>query len=396
MTQSPFDALFNAAADGIIVINDKGIIEQINTAAKRLFGYEERESIGQNISLFMPEPDRSRHDSYIDQYLRTGVRKMIGIGRKTKGRKKGGVYFPMYLSVGQIDEGESNRFVGIVHDLTEEEQSKKYAEQSATEVQLLREKLVHVSRVSTLGEMATGIAHEINQPLTAIATYAQACQRLIRSNLNEKDGSIDADVLIDALDKIASQAERASKVITGVRQLSKQQAMICSDHNCSDLIIEVVALVQTYSSQKNIKIKMDIDDLSKNISVSVDNIQTQQVLLNLLNNGIESMCSTEVNKDMVDSEVENKTEGRDTILVKVRKRNDAEVEVSVIDQGQGIDEGNMTQMFDTFYTTKPSGLGMGLSISQSIISAQGGKISCSKNERYGSTFTISLPISVGC
>lgn len=387
LAHSPFEALINAAVDGIIVINDVGVIETFNSAAAILFGYDQEEVIGKNVSQLMPEPDRTQHDDYLRSYLTTGKRKMIGIGRKTAGQKKNGCCFPMYLSVGHIEESGLNRFVGIIRDLTAQEDQEREMREAELEARQLRERLVHVARISTMGEMATGIAHEINQPLTAIATYAQACQRMIGSD------SFDAAAIVSALDKIDNQARRASKVIAGIRQLSKKHSMDSQDINCVDLINEVVVLAETYAHEKGIQIQLDHSMVHREQRVRVDMIQTQQVLLNLINNAIESMA-VGINNIGVEGRADSEVSGN-IIVVAVSVIESTMIKIDVIDQGCGIEPINDDQLFDAFYTTKASGLGMGLSICQSIVTAQGGEIQFVRNHIRGTTFSITLPLSIG-
>lgn len=393
MPHTPFEALLDAAVDGIIVINDQGVIEIINPAAEQLFAYQNAELIGQNVSCLMPSPDSDRHNSYLEQYLSSGIRKMIGIGRKTVGKKKDASEFPMYLSVGHIDGVSKTNFVGIIRDLTDQEDKEQAILQSEKEIRLLRERLTHVARISTMGEMATGIAHEINQPLTAIATYAQASRRLLLS------GATDSSDLLEALDKIDAQAQRASRVISSIRQLSKKHGLICKDYFCVDLISEVVALAETYAHEKGKEIVLNLSQIPQDQQVRVDLIQTQQVLLNLINNAIESMLPENDKPEFgLNNDVEivvKQSASSKNILILVKPLDEFMLEVSVVDQGNGVDKAHSEQLFDAFFTTKPDGLGMGLSICHSIIASQGGDIYFNDNEFGGSTFSVTLPISIG-
>ena len=165
-------ALLDAAVDAVVVIDGSGRIESFNRAAERLFGFSATEVVGRNVSMLMPEPDRSAHDGYIQRYLTTGEARIIGIGREVKGQRRDGTVFPALLSVGRVDGAVPPRFVGFIHDLSE----RVAAEHEVTQA---RERLTHVDRLSTMGEMAAGLAHEINQPLAAITTYASACQQLL-------------------------------------------------------------------------------------------------------------------------------------------------------------------------------------------------------------------------
>jgi len=277
--------------------------------------------------------------------------------------------------------------VGIIHDLTDQENQQRAVRQKELEVRQLRERLAYVSRFSTMGEMAAGIAHEINQPLTAIATYAQACNRMLSS------GQTDTPDLLGALKKINEQTQRASKVLQGIRQLSKKHAIVCKDHNCIQLIREVVMLAQEYIHDKDLQISLEFDGIAESQKVRVDLIQTQQVLLNLINNAIESMGKE---KDSPTSSLKIAAEKLDrAIVIKARNLDGTMVEIAVVDHGHGIDQAHQDQLFDAFFTTKPSGLGMGLSICQSIVVAQGGQIYYQPNAQKGSIFAFTLPKSIG-
>lgn len=378
LAQSTFNALLDAAADAIIVIGEHGHIRTINRAAEKLFAYESGELRQQKINMLMSDFNSQHHDQYLKHYLDTGERKIIGIGRRTVGKKKHGECFPIYLSVGHVEQDGEHSFVGVIRDLSEDVAREDALRQGEYEIRQLREKLAHVVRVSTMGEMATGIAHEINQPLTVIATYAQACQRLLAS------GSPSPEDLSTALGKISEEAQRASKVISGIRQLSKKQPMVSEDCNCLSLVQEVVALANIYAQEMAVGLRVDTNAVSADSMFHVDIIHTQQVLLNLINNAIESMA-----------EIATDTAQQGEVTIQVQELGNGLLEIAVIDQGGGVDEGREEDIFDAFYTTKTIGLGMGLSICRSIVNAQGGEIYCESNPGGGSRFAFTAPLSLG-
>lgn len=373
LAHTPFFALLDAAVDGIVLIDEKGTIERVNPAVERLFGYSFEELVGQNVKLMMPDPDRAHHDSYLQNYLDTGERKIIGIGRETTARRKDASCFPIYLSVGHITEPAHKGFVGILRDLTSQRAKEREIAQTELEIRQLRERLVHVARVSTLGEMVTGIAHEVNQPLTAIATYAQGCRRMIDGGLK------DPSELLDALDAIATQAERAATVISRIRNFSRRSEVVQKVCNCADILEEVIALAKVYAVETQVSIETNFDTAEPAL-VMVDPIQVQQITLNLINNAIESM--------------ETLT-GEKRVVVSIQRLSEAEIEVSVADHGTGIAQELEEKIFDTFFSTKPSGLGVGLAICQSMVQAQGGIISVEPNEEIGCVFSFTLPTAVG-
>ena len=167
-----FRSILDTIPDAMIVIDEHGIMQFFSSAAERQFGYSEPEAIGKNISALMPEPDRSRHDGYLARYLKTGERRIIGIGRIVTGMRKDGTTFPMHLTIGEMHSGGKPFFTGFVRDLTEQQQTQ-------ARLQELQSELVHVSRLSAMGEMASALAHELNQPLSAISNYMKGSRRLL-------------------------------------------------------------------------------------------------------------------------------------------------------------------------------------------------------------------------
>ncbi|NKF23488.1 PAS domain-containing sensor histidine kinase [Solimonas marina] len=236
------------------------------------------------------------------------------------------------------------------------------------EADQLRERLMHASRLGQLGEMVSGIAHEVNQPLTAIANYASACRRLLQS------GAAKAEDLIGPLDKIATQAERAGQVIRGLRTLARRQESQRRELAVNDLVREVLPLVEFDARQSGVRLRtLFAEGLP---TVRADGVQIQQVLLNLIRNAVEAVAGSE-HGDVVDVV---------TSLVDPTR-----VEIHVADRGPGIPAEAAARLFEPFYTTKPHGMGLGLSICESIASAHGGELSYYRNEYGGATFALRLP-----
>src|SRR5215203_2636384 len=201
-----FRSILDTIPDAMIVIDEHGIMQFFSNAAARQFGYSESEAIGKNISALMPEPDRSRHDGYLARYLKTGARRIIGIGRIVTGMRKDGTTFPMHLTIGEMQWGGKPYFTGFVRDLTEHQQTQ-------ARLQELQSELVHVSRLSAMGEMASTLAHELNQPLGAISNYAKGCRRLL-----DRADPAAIPKAKEALDKAAEQALRAGQIIRRLRE----------------------------------------------------------------------------------------------------------------------------------------------------------------------------------
>ena len=355
-------ALLDAAVDAIIVIDHTGCIETFNAAAEGIFGFNAEEVLGKNVSLLMPEPYKSKHDGYLHNYLETGNAKIIGIGREAKGIRKSGSVFPIDLSVGEIPTDGHPKFVGIVRDTTERKQSEEEMHQT-------RERLAQFGRLSTLGEMAASLAHELNQPLTAIATYTQACQRLIES------GRSDDDEILATLKKCTSQAQRAGEVIRRLRQFVKKKELGRQEMSCDAVIRDIAALAEVDARDNGIPLTIDVaEGLPK---IRVDAVQIQQVILNLIRNGIDAMVYT----DHVDQ----------GIAVCVSSTENDQVMVAVTDHGSGISKENEEKLFQPFFSTKSSGMGLGLSICRSIIESHGGVLGFTKNPSGGTTFYFTLP-----
>lgn len=367
IAESRLAALLDAAVDAIILIDSSGHITRFNLAAERMFGYSQAEVLGKNVSLLMPEPYRSQHDSYVARYAHTGERRIIGIGREVVGRRKDGSTFPLDLSVGEfrttgelLPEGEHG-YVGIIRDLTQRRAQTKEAEE-------LRQRLTHVGRIGTLGEMVSGIAHEVNQPLTAISNYASACRRMVTA------GTIDGPELTSALEKIGVQAERAGQVIRGLRALVRRRDEKREPLDVNRLIRDVSRLVDFEMRQAGFQLVLSLaEPLPDALG---DAVQIQQIVLNLVRNGLDAMLER-AHGDVIEVA---------TAAV------DAFVEIRVRDSGPGISPAAAERLFEPFFTTKPQGFGLGLSICQSIIAAHGGQMTAEAAPGGGAQFRVRLPI----
>ena len=356
-------ALLDAAVDAIIVIDHRGRIETFNSAAEVIFGFSAQEVLGKNVSLLMPEPYKSEHDEYLDNYLKTGNAKIIGIGREVLGKRQSGSIFPIDLSVGEIPTDDQPKFVGIIRDITEQKRSDE-------EIHNIRERLSQFGRLSTLGEMAAGLAHELNQPLTAIATYTQACQRLIES------GRSDDDEILATLKKCDAQAQRAGDVIRRLRQFVQKRELGRQEVSCEELIRDLAALAEVDARNNGISLTIDVAEGVPKIMV--DSVQIQQVILNLIRNGIDAMLNMDQNDE--------------GISVLVTKFENDQIKIAVTDHGSGITEEAEKKIFQPFFTTKSSGLGLGLAICKYIIASHGGVLSFTKNPSGGTTFHFTLPV----
>jgi two-component system, LuxR family, sensor kinase FixL len=347
--------------DAMIVIDDDGLMISFSTAAERLFGYTQAEVLGKNVSMLMPSPDRERHDEYIARYKATGVPRIIGTGRIVTGLRADGSTFPMKLSVGEAHTADQRLFTGFVQDLTE---------QRAFEAQLdqLKSELIHVSRLSAMGTMASTLAHELNQPLTAIATYAQAAESMLEDEAAEPDKEMLREVVTD----MGSQALRAGGIVRRLREFVARGDLAKTVEDLPKLIEEAGALALVGTREKGISARFSFAPDAT--PVLVDRVQIQQVLINLTRNAVEAM------------------EGADERVLSISTGLDDEstVRVTVRDTGSGIEPEVRAHLFAAFNSSKPAGMGLGLSICRTIIEAHGGRIQAMDGEAGGTEFRFTL------
>jgi len=332
-----------------------------SSAAERQFGYTAPEAIGQNISALMPEPDRSRHDGYLARYLETGERRIIGIGSIVTGMRKDGTTFPMHLTIGEMQSGGRPYFTGFVRDLTEQQQTQ-------ARLQELQSELVHVSRLSAMGEMASALAHELNQPLSAISNYMKGSRRLLAASTDANAPKIEA-----ALDRAAEQAIRAGDIIRRLRNFVARDASEKRVESLSKLLEEAGALGLTGAREQGVLLRFNLDPTCD--LVLADRVQIQQVLVNLFRNALEAMADST---------------HRELIATNSRAADDM-IELAVSDTGAGFGHDAQANLFQPFFTTKETGMGVGLSISRTIIDNHGGRMWAETNEAGGATFRFTLP-----
>jgi two-component system sensor kinase FixL len=354
-------SILNTVPDAMIVIDVRGIVQSFSRTAERLFGYRADEVIGRNVKILMPNPYRESHDSYLGRYLATGERRIIGIGRLVVGERKDGSTFPMELAVGEMRSGDRRYFTGFVRDLSERQESEARLQELQTE-------LVHVSRLTAMGEMASTLAHELNQPLSAIANYMKGSRRLLEEEQDER-----SSLIRDALDKAAGQAMRAGQIIRRLRDFVSRGETEREVESISKLVEEASALALVGAKELGIRVRYQFDRRSD--LVLVDKVQIQQVLLNLIRNAIDSMSEAD----------------RRELMISVGAGGSGMIEVQVADTGSGLSEDVAAHLFQPFFTTKPHGMGVGLSICRTIIGAHGGEIGARPNPDGGTIFHFTLP-----
>jgi two-component system sensor kinase FixL len=353
--EAHLSSILDAVPDAMIVIDEHGTIRSFSTAAERQFGWPAADTVGLNVSCLMPSPYREGHDNYLKRYLTTGERKVIGIGRVVVGLRRDGSTFPMELSVGEMRAGEQRFFTGFVRDLTE----RQAAERRFQDVQ---SELAHVSRLSAMGEMASALAHELNQPLSATANYIQGSLRLL------KEDPVDKPVIVEALAVAGEQMFRAGDIIRRLRDFVSKGETERQIENLPQLLEEAGALAMVGAKDRGVRLTYRIEPGVE--LVMVDKVQIQQVVLNLMRNAVEAMAEAPVRE----------------LTVTAAAAADEMVLVSVSDTGSGLSPEVAGQLFQPFVTTKQHGMGVGLSISRTIVEAHGGRIWAEGAPAQGTTF----------
>jgi len=485
-------ALMEAAVDAIVVIDHRGRMTAVNDATCRIFGYRSDELLGENVSMLMPEPERSAHDGYLERYLETHVAKIIGIGRTVSAQRKDGTVFPMHLAVGSVRDSHPPRFVGLLRDVTSEfaalfalqaerDRAQAFLELndailleidperrvrhinacgsellgapaeeilgrdwlqfmrgdaernqarellrnalasghsrerefdgidmagdhrrvywrclarrgadgrpagwlcSGTDVtdrarreadaRLAQDRLTRVARLATVGEMAAGIAHEINQPLTAITTYARACSRYLE--MPDPDFS----ELKEAVREIGTEGLRAGEIIRRLRKMARSdddEQRTSTQINA--LIEELQSLLHADARAHDVRLTLT---LSRELpAVMVNGSQLQEVILNLVRNACEALSAN--------------PPGERAVELVTASGAESQVEILVRDNGPGIADDIADRLFDQFTTTKESGTGLGLAISRTVVQAHRGNIGVRKVEPHGAEFFVHLPVA---
>lgn len=353
-------SILSTVPDAMIVIDEAGSIISFSAAAQSLFGYTEDEVIGNNVRILMPSPDRERHDAYLGRYLETGEKRIIGIGRIVFAQRKDGTNFPMELSIGEAASGNDRLFTGFIRDLTERRETEERLES-------LRSELIHVARVSAMGTMASTLAHELNQPIAAIANYVEA----VRDQL-ENPSPDEFPMMREALDDTGKEALRAGHIVRRLRDFVARGEVEKTVEPLPALINEGSVLGLMGAREMGIKVWFDLDPYAS--PVFVDRVQIQQVIINLIRNACEAMSESDERLLWITSKAEKP----------------GFVRVTVADTGPGISPDIADQLFTAFVSSKSEGMGLGLSICRTIVEAHGGQIWVDLREGGGTEFHFTL------
>jgi two-component system sensor kinase FixL len=358
--EAHLQSVLDTVPDAMIVIDPQGLIQSFSATAVRLFGYAPEEVMDRNISMLMPSPYREQHDGYLARYMATGEKRIIGTGRLVVGQRKDGTTFPMELSVGEMRSGQRRFFTGFVRDLTERQETQK-------RLQEVQSELIFVSRFTALGEMASTLAHELNQPLTAATSYLNGARRLLDGGRPD-----DLTMVREAVESAATQTLRAGQIIKRLREFVARGETDRQVENLQKLIEEACALALVGARETGVRVNFNFDPRAH--LVMVDKVQIQQVLLNLVRNAIEAMQDGAL---------------RELTLATAREDADT-IRIDVADTGSGIAPDIAAHLFQPFVTSKKAGMGVGLSISRTIVEAHGGRLWAEPRADRGTVFHLTL------
>tara|TARA_R110002153_G_scaffold15822_5_gene56271 strand:+ start:2315 stop:4717 length:2403 start_codon:yes stop_codon:yes gene_type:complete len=356
------DTIVNSVVEAVISIDQNGLIKSFNCAAQDMFGYTFDEVKNKNMKNLIPHQYSELYDQYLGEFLDTNKIHNIGTGRELEAKCKDGTTFPIHISISEIHNHENQMFVGLIRDITQQRALEDKA-------RLHIEQLAHADRLTALGEMAASIAHEINQPLTAISLFSQTAKNFCANGKFEK--------LPELFEKLSQQSCRAGAVIQSIQAMTRQGDRPKYVIDCNILINEVTKLAESEARLRDIGIK--VITCIEQTNVFVDLVQIQQVILNLLRNGMEAMQAVDCKNGAV-------------IELKAKLCVENQIEISVVDTGGGLDKSIIEKLFKPFSSTKTNGTGIGLSISKTIVEEHGGHIHFTENKPVGSIFYFTLPI----
>jgi two-component system sensor kinase FixL len=361
VSEARLASVLGTAPDGIVVVDESGTVLTYNGAAERMFGRPARDVIGRNVTLLMPEEFAALEGGDLTRYLSSGFRRIIGHSREVRARHADGTVFPIELSVGEARTPEGRQFIGIMRD----SRPRKEAERRLNQLQA---DLVHIARVSAIDEMGAVLAHELNQPLTAITLYLQAIRRSAAKNQTPELPEATREILGKAL----REAERAAAIIQRMRSFVEKREPERTPADIQALVDEAVELT-LLGHRPHVRIeRVRGEDVP---ALAVDAVQIQQVVVNIMRNALDAVRRSSDPCVRVASWAE-----REFVLV------------AITDSGPGIAPDVLPNLFRAFNTTKRSGLGLGLSISKTIAQNHGGDLWVDPGGGgRGATFTLQLP-----
>ena len=371
-TEEKYRLVVETASDAVISLDETSTILLANPGTTRIFGYDPAELIGKPLTMLMPEFLRKLHEAGFKRYLATGQRHINWQGTELIGLRKNGQEFPVEVSFGELTKDGHRIFTGFIRDISERKQAEEARKQAQKAIQTAQAELARVSRLTTMGELAASIAHEVNQPLTAVNNNSNACLRLLANQ------SLQPDVLRRALGEIVADGTRASAIIARIRAFIKKAPAEKNSLDVNEVIGEVLVMMGHGFEQNRILLQSELAQTLP--PVLGDRVQLQQVLLNLIMNGIEAMTAV--------------TNRPRTLSVQSRIDESGDVLIAVRDSGPGLGS-ESDHVFTPFFTTKANGMGMGLAISRSLVESHGGRLWATPNSPHGAIFSFTLPAAAG-
>ena len=364
-----FRLLVEAAPNAMIMVNRAGEIVMVNAQTERVFGYSRAELLGRAVEMLVPPRFLGHHAGLREAFTVDPQARPMGAGRDLFGLKKDGSEFPVEIGLNPITTDEGLMVLSAIVDISERKAAETALRESQERAQALHAELLHMSRLSAMGQMGAMVAHELNQPLTAIRNYMEAAGELLR-----RGADVPTARLGTAIERAAEQAIRAGQIVQQLRGFASRGDAEKRIEQIPALIREAAELALVGIRQRGIVIQVD-DDIA-DVPVLVDKIQMQQVLLNLLRNAAEAVADQE----------------RRDIALLAEAMGDT-VRVSIVDNGPGLPEEVNARLFQPFVSTKKTGMGVGLSICQSIVAAHNGRIWADANPDGGTIFSLALPIA---
>jgi len=367
-----YPVIVEVANDAVVSMDEKGDILLANPATRRIFGYDKVEIVGKPLTMLMPEMMRKLHENGFKRYLATGKRHLNWQGVEVTAQRKDGQAFPVEVSFGEMTSDGHKIFTGFIRDISEKKKAEEALRASERSLQMTQAELARVSRLTTMGELAASIAHEVNQPLTAVVNNGSACLRLLANR------NLEPEVLRRALEGIVADGTRASTVLARIRAFIRKEPAEKNELDINEVIQEVLVLAGREVDENQVLLDHQLTtDLP---FVLADRVQLQQVLLNLIINGIEAM-TTVTNRPRL-------------LWVQSRIDESGDVLIAVSDSGTGFGL-EVGRVFTPFFTTKANGMGMGLSISRSLVESHGGRLWATPNSPHGAVFSFTLPATGG-
>jgi len=352
-------AIVETANDAIITIDDRGIISSANPSTEQIFGYQVSEMVGENISMLMPEPDKSQHDGYLKHHIDTGDKRIIGTGREVVGQHKNGTTIPAFLTVSRVTLGDKIIFCGVLHDLSKEKDNQK--------------QLIQAGKLASLGTLTTGIAHELRQPLAVIQLTSENTLALI-----EEGETLTWQEVSDTFQQVVNNCDRMNRIVNHLRSFARDDdTQVMEAISLVDVLNSSFTLLDAQLHSHGIEVTTHIAEALPAIRGNAH--QLEQILINLLTNSRDAL--TEIEEPAININIQ---------------QSGATITLTLADNGPGIPLEVQPKIFDPFFTTKEigKGTGLGLSISHGIISDHNGTLSYSERQGGGAEFTLALPIII--